>query len=47
MSGHTEARLINTAAEHIGQIFFTRVRELGDRTFVDEGAELDAGLRPI
>ena len=34
MSGHTEARVISTAAEHIGQIFFTRVRELGDRTFV-------------
>ncbi len=34
MSGHTEARLINIAAEHIGQIFFTRVRELGERTFV-------------
>ena len=34
MNGDRGARPINTSAEHIGEIFFTRVRELGDRTFV-------------
>ena len=34
MSGHPEERFLNTSANHIGQIFFRRVRELGERTFL-------------